>query len=317
MIEVNDLVKWYGPILAVDHLNFHIPAGKIIGFLGPNGAGKSTTLRILTGYMPPTSGQVRIDGLDVLSDSQAVRAKIGYLPESNPLYPEMRVEEYLHYRGKLHAMRRPDRCKRIDAVCDSCGLGHLRRRMIGQLSKGNKQRVGLAQALLHDPPLLVLDEPTSGLDPNQITHVRKLIGELRGKHTMIISTHILREVEYSADEVMIIARGKIVAHGTLDAIRSKAALGSQIIIDVRAAAEAVKKVFDKVDGVEKVMTASEDGWCIASITSKENADPREALGEVMAVNGWAIRQMRHDKASLEELYAQITQRQDQADTEAA
>ena len=195
MIEVQNLVKWYGSTLAVDHLNFTIPHGQIVGFLGPNGAGKSTTLRILTGYLPATTGRVSIDGHDVFNQSLAVRSKIGYLPENTPLYPEMRVEEYLHYRGQLQEMDRSTRLKRIDIVCDRCGLTAVRRRLIGQLSRGNRQRVGLAQALLHDPPVLVLDEPTAGLDPNQITHVRKLIAELRNQHTIILSTHILPEVE--------------------------------------------------------------------------------------------------------------------------
>ena len=319
MIEVEDLVKRYGPILAVDHLRFKIPEGQIVGFLGPNGAGKSTTLRILTGFIPATSGRVQVAGFDVFRQSRQVRSKIGYLPENNPLYPEMRVEEYLHFRGKLHKMGLNDRKQRIDLVCDRCGLKELRRRLIGELSKGNRQRVGLAQAILHDPPLLILDEPTSGLDPNQITHVRQLISELRGKHTIIISTHILREVEFSADQVIVIARGKIVGQGTLDDLRQRARMGSQIVVELKATPDAVAKVFQSVEGVQQVSTTSKDGWCTAHVTPVPDlaTDPREALGRVVINNGWTIREMRHDKASLEELYAEITAQQDQAATAAA
>ncbi len=317
MIEVNDLVKWYGPVLAVDHLQFQIPAGRIIGFLGPNGAGKSTTLRILTGYLSPTSGGATIAGFDVLRQSQNARAHIGYLPENNPLYPEMRVDEYLHYRGKLHGMNRNERRQRIDVVTDRCSLEQLRRRLIGQLSKGNRQRVGLAQALLHNPPVLVLDEPTSGLDPNQITQVRSLVAELRGKHTVILSTHILREVEMSADEVIVIARGKIVAQGTIDELRQTARTGSKIIIELQADARSVSSVFAEVDGVQDVDASARDGWCTAAVTPATGADPREALGKVITTNGWTVREMRHDKASLEELYTQITAEQDVANTNAA
>ena len=219
MIETQSLVKWYGPTLAVDRVSFKIEPGEIVGFLGPNGAGKTTTIRILTGYLPPTSGTATIAGHDVLTASEQARAKLGYLPESTPLYTEMRVAEYLHYRGRLMQMDRKTRQHRIDTVCDRCGLGHAKRRVIGHLSKGNRQRVGIAQALLHEPPVLVLDEPTAGLDPNQIGEVRKLISELRGQHTILLSSHILPEVEKTADRVMIIAQGRIVADGTPEALR--------------------------------------------------------------------------------------------------
>lgn len=317
MIEIQNLTKWYGPTLAVDDLNCTFPTGKIIGFLGPNGAGKSTTLRIVTGYIPCTSGKVTIDGLDVLTQSQQARARIGYLPESNALYGEMRVEELLHFRGKLHGMSRPERTSRIDVVCDQCGLNLVRRRLIGQLSKGNRQRVGLAQALLHDPPVIILDEPTSGLDPNQIAHVRKLIDQLRGKHTIVLSTHILREIEYSADEVVIIARGRMVAHGPLESLRERARTGSKIVVELRAAAEAVGKAFGGVAGVASAATATQGDWCLATITPEPGADPREALGHVIAKNQWVVREMRHEKASLEELYAEITAQQDQGAAAAA
>ncbi len=317
MIEVENLVKWYGQTLAVDNLNFTIPRGQIVGFLGPNGAGKTTTLRMLTGYLPPTSGRVTLDGHDVLTDSLRARAKIGYLPESTPLYPEMRVEEYLHYRGKLHRMDRDTRRRRIDTVCDQCGLAQVRRRLIGQLSKGNKQRVGLAQAMLHEPPVLILDEPTAGLDPNQITHVRELIDQLRGEHTIILSTHILPEVERLADRLMVIAGGAIVAQGTPEELRSSVSAGSRILIEVNAQPQDVSKALGQVSGVKQVETATNDGWCRATVTPKDNADPREAIGQTALHHGWTVREMRYETASLEQFFVQVTAQQGRAATEDA
>ena len=319
MIEVQNLVKWYGPTLAVDDLNFSIPHGQIVGFLGPNGAGKSTTLRILTGYLPATSGSVSIDGHDVGDDSLAVRRKVGYLPENTPLYPEMRVEEYLDYRGKLQKMDRTTRRGRIDLVCDRCGLAQVRRRLIGQLSRGNRQRVGLAQSLLHDPPVLILDEPTAGLDPQQIKHVRKLIGELRGQHTVLLSTHILSEVEKTADRVMIIAGGKMVADDTPDELRRSVASGSRILVDIKAdgdiTAASVTGVFEQVEGVSNVEVIQRDGWCHAVVTPKDGSDAREALGQAIQSNRWLVREIRHESASLEQFFVEITARQSQSATE--
>jgi len=317
MIQVENLVKWYGPTLAVDHLHFDIPRGQIVGFLGPNGAGKSTTLRMLTGYLPPTSGRVVLDGCDVLTDPLSVRSKIGYLPESTPLYPEMRVEEYLHYRGKLQKMSRANRRDRIGVVCDRCGLGRVRRRLVGQLSKGNKQRVGLAQALLHDPPVLILDEPTAGLDPNQITLVRELISELRQKHTVILSTHILPEVEKVADHLMVIAGGSIVAQGSPDELRRSVTTGSRILMEVKADAQAVSNALEGVEGVSRIETTMHDGWCRAVITPKDAQDTREALGAAALSNQWPIREMRHESASLEQFFVQVTAHQGHHQTEGA
>jgi len=317
MIEVCDLVKRYGPTLAVDHISFTIPAGQIVGFLGPNGAGKSTTLRVLTGYIPATAGCATVAGHDVFTQSLALRAKIGYLPESTPLYPEMRVEEYLHYRGQLHQMARSTRCKRIDAVCDSCGLSHIRRRLIGQLSRGNKQRVGLAQALLHDPPVLILDEPTAGLDPNQITHVRQLIRQLREKHTILLSTHILPEVEKIADHVLVIASGKIVAQGSPDELRQSVSSGSDVLVEVQADPDATAKAFKQINGVQQVQTSMTDGWCRVIITPNPGCDVRPALGSEIISNRWPIREMRHETASLEQFFIQITAQQDQVTSDNA
>lgn len=321
MIEVQNLVKWYGPTLAVDDLNFSIPHGQIVGFLGPNGAGKSTTLRILTGYLPATSGSVSIDGHDVGDDSLAVRRMVGYLPENTPLYPEMRVEEYLDYRGKLQKMGRPARHRRIDIVCDQCGLADKRRRLIGQLSRGNRQRVGLAQALLHDPPVLILDEPTAGLDPQQIKHVRKLIGELRGQHTILLSTHILSEVEKTADRVMIIAGGKMVADDTPDELRRSVASGSRILVDVKADGDvtdaSVADAFERIECVSSVEVTQRDGWCHAVVTPQDGCDAREALGQAIQSSRWLVREIRHESASLEQFFVEITARQSRSVTENA
>jgi len=312
MIEVQNLIKWYGPTLAVDNISFTIPRGQIVGFLGPNGAGKSTTLRMLTGYLPPTSGTAKIDGSDVLTQADAARGKIGYLPESTPLYHEMRVEEYLHYRGRLQGMPRSKRNERISVVCERCGLASVRRRLIGQLSKGNRQRVGIAQALLHDPPVLILDEPTAGLDPNQIGEVRKLIAELRGKHTVLLSTHILPEVEKTADSVVIIARGSIVAQGTPNELRQKVTSGSRVLVEVRADPATVTAAFTGVTGVEAMETSDHEGWCRAVVTPQHGCDVRETLATVAMKNHWPLREMRHETATLEQYFVQITAQQSQA-----
>ncbi|MCE9589051.1 MAG: ABC transporter ATP-binding protein [Planctomycetes bacterium] len=317
MIEVQNLVKWYGPTLAVDDISFSIPKGQIVGFLGPNGAGKTTTLRMLTGFLPPTSGTARIDGSDVLTQADAARGKIGYLPESTPLYLEMRVEEFLHYRGKLQHMTRQERRARIDIVCERCGLSHIRRRLIGQLSKGNRQRVGLAQALLHDPPVLILDEPTAGLDPNQIGEVRKLISELRGKHTVLLSTHILPEVEKTADSVVIIAGGRIVARGTPDELRRKVSSGSRVLVELQAEPAAVSAAFGAVPGVTLVDAVTHEGWCRATVTPAQGLDVREALGRAALQNSWPVREMRHEIATLEQYFIQITAQQSQGAEDAA
>ena len=317
MIEVENLVKWYGPTRAVNNLSFSIPKGQIVGFLGPNGAGKSTTLRMMTGYLPPTSGRALIDGHDVHAESNAARSKIGYLPESTPLYPEMRVEEYLHYRGKLMHMSRAQRNARIDVVCDRCGLTPVRRRLIEALSKGNRQRVGLAQALLHEPPVLILDEPTAGLDPNQIAHVRQLISELRGRHTIILSTHILPEVEKSADRVLIIAGGRIVAEGTPDELRQRVPAGSKVVIEVKAGSDAVKQALEKTPGVHQVEISSRDGWSRAIVTPKPGEEIREQLGKAAYANAWPIREMRFESATLEQFFVNITAQQSVASAEPA
>lgn len=220
MIHVEHLTKYYGDYAAVKDVSFDVDRGQVVGFLGPNGAGKSTTMRMLTGYLTPTSGRASIDGKDVFWDPIAARRKIGYLPESCPLYTEMRVEEYLHFRGGLKGLNRRDTVKRAGYVMDRCWLKEVRRQLIGTLSKGFRQRVGLADALIANPAVLILDEPTVGLDPTQIRETRRLIKELGADHTVLLSTHILPEVEMTCDSVIIIYQGQVAVQGTLDGVRS-------------------------------------------------------------------------------------------------
>ncbi len=313
MIEATGLTKWYGPVRGIEGLSFRVEPGQVVGFLGPNGAGKSTTLRILTGYMPPTSGTARIAGHDVLRESLAARGEIGYLPESTPLYPEMRVEEYLHHRGRLMGMGRARRRQRIDAVCDRCGLEPVRRRTIGRLSKGNRQRVGLAQALLHEPRVLILDEPTAGLDPNQIQEVRKLIAELRGEHTIMLSTHILPEIERVADRLIVVASGRIVAEGSPEELRRSVQRDGRVVVEANGPAEQVGEALRAVTGVAGVELdagGASNGWCRALVTPADGADVRAAVGAALLERRLAVREMRHEAASLEAFFVQITAQQE-------
>jgi ABC-2 type transport system ATP-binding protein len=234
------LTKAYGHVLAVDRVSFEVPEGQIVGFLGPNGAGKSTTIRMLTCYLPPTSGGATVNGYDIFHQSDKVRESLGYLPENTPLYLEMRVREYLDFRGRLRKMDRSERRRRMDYVIERCWLGAVHNRIIGHLSKGYRQRVGLADALLHNPAVLIMDEPTVGLDPTQIIETRKLIRDLGGDHTVILSTHILPEVEAVCDEAVIISGGRIVASGSPDELRASRRMQARVLIECRAPAEQVR-----------------------------------------------------------------------------
>jgi len=304
MIVAEHLVKWYGPVLAVDDLCFEIPAGEVVGFLGPNGAGKSTSIRMLTGYLPPTAGRCSIDGIDVMADSLGARRKIGYLPESTPLYSEMRVTEYLHFCGRLFGMSRADRVKRIDEVTDRCGLSKNKRRVIGQLSKGNRQRVGIAQALLHDPPVLILDEPTSGLDPQQTLAFRELIMELRGQHTIMLSSHILPEIERSADRVIIIASGKIVAQGTPAQLRDKASRGGAVLVETKATPQAVTALLQALPNVARVQPERFGEWCRAVVHAKDESDLRGPIASALTTAGYPIRELHLSAPTLERYFVE-------------
>ncbi len=307
MIEVRQLTKWYGPILALDGVDLDVPAGRIVGFLGPNGAGKTTMIRVLTGYMPASAGSAKIDGHDVLDQPLAVRRAIGYLPENTPLYPEMRVREQLHYFGQLHGQSRSERRRRIAELTDRCGLEQIIGRPIGQLSKGNRQRVGLAQALLHDPPVLILDEPTAGLDPAQITAVRALIRELAGEKTVLLSTHILPEAEKTCQEVAIISRGRLVAAGTPEQLTAKARRETAVLAEVRADAPAVREAIAALPQVHDAQAQQRADWSHARVRPRPDAgDIRPALAELFLQRQWVCRDLRPEIASLEELFIQVT-----------
>jgi ABC-2 type transport system ATP-binding protein len=313
MIEVQNLTKWYGKTLALDGASFSVEKGQIVGFLGPNGAGKSTTLRILTGFLPATSGEARVNGHDVLLESLAVRSAVGYMPENVPLYPEMRVEEYLRFRAGLKDVPAKNRRAAVDRVIERCWLRDVRRRLVGQLSKGFRQRVGLAEALIADPPVLILDEPTIGLDPAQIQEVRHLIKSLGEKHTVLLSSHMLTEVERTCSHVVIVAQGRIVKTGSLEEMRK--GLGEQrIVLEVRAPsgragdgpAEMARAV-GQVAGVTDVRRDElGDGWQQLVVTPAAGADPREGLYKVVAQRGWTLRELRRQMETLEGLYMQIT-----------
>ncbi len=313
MIQVKNLTKYYGSFLAVDNVSFRVEEGEIVGFLGPNGAGKSTTLKILTCYQPATSGTATVAGYDVFTQSMDVRRNIGYLPENVPLYPEMRVREYLNFRGKLRGMDRAARESAIKRVVSQCWLGEFIDRPILQLSKGMRQRVGLADALLHDPKVLVLDEPTIGLDPTQIRETRNLIRDLARKHTVILSSHILPEVEATCQRTIIIARGRIAASGSPAELRNKIAERSRLIAEIRGPQAEVVSGVRGVEGVRNVECALTDGWNRLTIETVQGRDVREQVAQLAARRSWPLREVRLESGSLEEFFVQITAQQHAGD----
>jgi ABC-2 type transport system ATP-binding protein len=287
----------------VDHVTFQVAKGEIVGFLGLNGAGKTTTMRILTSYLPATSGVARVAGYDVMTQSMDVRRNIGYLPESVPLYSEMRVEEYLQYRAKLKGVDRKDRQKRIEYCLDRCRIREVRRRLIGTLSKGYRQRVGLADAMVHDPAILILDEPTSGLDPLQIRETLNTIRELGQKHTILLSTHILPEVEAVCERVLIIYKGRISLDKKLSELATEAAV---TVLEVRGPADQVTNVLRTTDGVTQVRsTPAGDGVTGYEIQTQHDRDLREALSQRMAKNGWPIRRLDLRRRRLEDHFVGV------------
>jgi ABC-2 type transport system ATP-binding protein len=312
VISVSNLTKEYGSHRAVDDISFEVPKGQVVGFLGPNGAGKSTTLRMLTCYLPPTSGGASINGFDIFHESEQVRENLGYLPENVPLYLEMRVEEYLDFRGRLRKMPRQLRRKRMDYVLNRCWLTNVNRKVIGTLSKGYRQRVGLADALLHNPAVIILDEPTVGLDPTQIRETRKLIKDLGGDHTIMLSTHILPEVEAVCDRAIIISRGKIVAQGTPDELRSSRRLQARVLVECKGPAIDVENVLGRVSGVSKVeilngINGSVDkNYTVAAVRPTDGRDVREEVARTVIQQGWPLREIRLEHASLEEFFVQVT-----------
>jgi ABC-2 type transport system ATP-binding protein len=315
VIAVRELTKVYGQTLAVDHISFEVAQGQIVGFLGPNGAGKSTTLKMLTCYLPPTSGGATVNGFDIFHQSMQVRENLGYLPENVPLYTEMKVCEYLEYRGRLRQMERALLRQRIDHVVDRCWLKGVERKTIGHLSKGYRQRVGLADALLHNPAVLILDEPTVGLDPSQIREMRKLIKDLGGHHTVILSTHILPEVEATCDRAIVIAGGRIVAQGSPDELRASRRMTARVLVECRGPRQEISAVLGRVSGVHKVellggdaaaAKGGENGYITAALRAKEGYDIREEVARTLVQHGWPLREIRLEHASLEEFFVQVT-----------
>jgi ABC-2 type transport system ATP-binding protein len=302
-IEVSDLSKYYGPVAAVDHISFAVRTGELVGFLGLNGAGKTTTLRILTTYMPASSGLARVAGFDVMYQSMEVRQRLGYLPESVPLYPEMRVDEYLTARAKLKQVDRSVRAARIDGCLAKCRIREVRRRLIGTLSKGYRQRVGLADSLLSDPPVLLMDEPLSGLDPVQQEETLATIRGLGGQHTVLFSSHQLTDVEKICDRVIIIHRGKI---GFDDHLSTFAHRAVTVVVEVKAPPAEAEKVMAGVPGVDRATAApAADGWAAVSVQSRHDKDVREAVSRKAFEKGWGVRRLELKRERLEDTFMKV------------
>jgi ABC-2 type transport system ATP-binding protein len=311
MIEVLDLVKVYGPTRAVDSISFRVEQGEILGFLGPNGAGKTTTMRILTGYTPPTSGTARIAGFDVRTEADRTRRAIGYLPESAPLYRDMETREYLAFMGEVKGLRGRARAAAVDEAISECGLQAVVGRTIRNLSKGYRQRVGLAQALLGNPPVLVLDEPTVGLDPRQIVEIRELIKGMAGRRTVILSTHILPEVSATCGKVVIINQGRIEAQGTPESLVSRLGGGDGIELTVQGAAETAEAALRSVAGVARLTRARELGPLTAvwSIEPAAGADPRGAAAAAIVGAGLELLELKSTGMTLEDIFLRTISRQ--------
>lgn len=306
-IVVRNLVRLFGPVRAVDNISFQVEQGEIVGFLGPNGAGKTTTMRILTGFLPPTAGEVRVAGYDVQEQSLEARRRLGYLPENVPLYGEMRVEEYLDYRARLKGLPRRVRQKRIEYVIERCRLQEMRRRLCGTLSKGYRQRVGLADALIHDPDILILDEPTVGLDPIQVRETREVIRELREHHTVLLSTHILPEVQMLCQRVIIIHRGRIVLDDRLDRIRRSRVVDVEIAVN-GTPVENVRSVLKAVPGVKDVRVR-DGGWFQVLLDGDQ--DPRAMIAQTVVQNGWQLQSLTLREETLEDRFVEVVVRSDE------
>ncbi|MFM8230168.1 MAG: ABC transporter ATP-binding protein [Chthoniobacterales bacterium] len=308
MIKVEGLTKKYAGVTAIKDLDFTVEKGEIVGFLGPNGAGKSTTMRILSCFLPATSGRASVAGFDVATQSREVRSRVGYMPENVALYPEMRVQEYLEYRAALKGIRGRTNRQRVNAVKELCSLREVENKLIGALSKGYRQRVGLADALLHDPDLLILDEPTIGLDPNQIRQVRQLIKDLGKRHTILLSTHILPEVEMTCSRVLIIDRGRIAASDTPENLAGRVRTAGGVRAEIRAASSDLEKALPALSGVRKAeVEALDDGWCACTLRTDAEHDPREAIARLAAEKKWPLRELGREQVNLERVFAEITQ----------
>ena len=307
MIQVENLMKRYAGGAAVRGITFSVEKGEVVGFLGPNGAGKSTTMRMLTGYLPPTDGRIEVAGAKLPKESLLVRQRIGYMPENVPLYPEMRVEEFLEYRGRLKRVSRGEITHRVGLVLDQCGLTDVRGKIIGSLSKGFRQRVGLADALVHNPMLLILDEPTAGLDPHQIRSFRELIKELGKDRTILLSTHILSEVEMVCRRAIIINKGKIEASDTLANLEKRVQAGA-LQIEVKADPAVAKEKLAKIAEVSLVTELNRAGdWVSYEVTAAPGKDIRGEVDGLIKREQWPLREFRREKARLEDVFVELTQ----------
>ena len=311
MITVTDLTKRYARHTAVDHISFEVHKGQIVGFLGPNGAGKTTTMRMLTCFLPPTSGTATVAGFDVLEQSFEVKKRIGYLPETPPLYPEMRTVEYLQFVGSLKGLAKAELAKRVDYVCDRCAIVDVKDKLLGKLSKGYRQRVGLAQAIIHNPDVLILDEPTSGLDPKQINDTRELIKSLAGDHTIILSTHILPEVEQTCEQVIIINKGKLVATDSVSNLQNRARGAESLLVEIGARnglvdPAKVQTRLELVPGVSRVVLKNKrENRSVFEVESRKGL-VRGDLARSIVEAGWDLNELRPAAVSLEEVFLQLT-----------
>lgn len=310
MIKVHELSKRYAGHTALNSVSFEVGRGEIVGFLGPNGAGKTTTLRILTSYLPPSSGRAEIDGLDIFKHSLEIRRRIGYMPENVPLYNDMRIKEYLRFRAALKGLRGKSLRTATGEVMERCGLQAVRRKMIGTLSKGFRQRVGLADALINNPPLLILDEPTNGLDPNQIREVRTLIKELGDDHTILISTHILPEVEMTCGRVIIINQGKIQASGEPRNLAGQMRSAGTVRVELKGDPQFIKTKLNGLPAVRKVsLERSENDWHFYVLKVEANKDVRESIDHLARKERWPLRELSRKGVSLEDVFADLTMHQ--------
>ena len=309
MSDVKNLTKRFSGRTAVDGISFQVQPGEIVGFLGPNGAGKSTTMRMLTGYLPPTSGAAAISGHDVFNDSLKARREIGYMPENVPLYEDMRVGEYLSFRAALKGVRFRDVRSSVDRAMEYTGLAEVRKKMIGTLSKGFRQRVGLADALVHKPRLLILDEPTNGLDPNQIRQVRSLISQLAGEHTILLSTHILSEVQINCRRVIIINKGQIRADNTPEILAQNLQSSGNVSVELQAAPQHVEEKLTALTHVRRfVATDAGGGWHRYELRVEPGEEVRPAIAELARAQNWSLRELTQHTATLEDVFVELTQR---------
>ena len=308
MIEVNDLSKYYGDVPAIDGVSFRADKGEILGFLGPNGAGKTTTMRVLTCYLPPSSGSASVDGHDVVEESLEVRKRIGYLPELPPLYSDMTVNSYLGFVARIKGVPGSEIGARMGETMERTGIAHVRDQVIGHLSKGYRQRVGLAQALVHNPSVLILDEPTVGLDPKQIIEIRETIRGLGGDHTIILSTHILPEVSMTCEKVVIINAGRIVGEGTPESLIAELKEGEMLRAQVAGPADEIRSAIEGLEGVIEVRedTAGSPGDAVFIVTAVPGREIRDEVAKRLVDGGYGLRELRGLEMTLEDIFLRLT-----------